>query len=218
MAATINVLSNLTLNLAVELTLLQMTVGHDGLLRGSEICSGLVVSDFTWSDDYTSVTIKLDRSKCNREGDAELIVLVDSGPHSAVRLLFQWFNKHDLWTKFDFYVFPNLSKNSAVVLNWGSFGKVDSLRRRIKELVSRTGRLGRRFGTHSLRAGGATDLFNAGVPFPIIQKFGRWKSNACLRYYRDVDRVAFGAAKAFKKLRFKANNKNHKATGKRGRV
>jgi hypothetical protein len=37
---------------------------------------------------------------------------------------------------------------------------------------------------HSFRAGGATDLFNAGVPYQVIQKQGRWKSAAVLVYFK----------------------------------
>ncbi|KAJ8576321.1 hypothetical protein ON010_g2891 [Phytophthora cinnamomi] len=39
-----------------------------------------------------------------------------------------------------------------------------------------------RFGSHSLRSGGATALFNAGVDSLAVKKFGRWKSDAVERY------------------------------------
>ena len=55
----------------------------------------------------------------------------------------------------------------------------------IKFSVERIGLSGGNFAGHSLRAGGATDLFAAGVPYPVIKKFGRWKSDAALLYYRD---------------------------------
>lgn len=36
----------------------------------------------------------------------------------------------------------------------------------------------RRFGTHSLKSGGATALFNAGADSLAVKLFGRWKSDA----------------------------------------
>lgn len=56
------------------------------------------------------------------------------------------------------------------------------------------------YSGHSLRAGGATDLFVAKVPYPIIKKAGRWKSDAALLYYRDEEDVAQVVTKAFEML------------------
>jgi hypothetical protein len=53
------------------------------------------------------------------------------------------------------------------------------------------------YSLHSFRAGGATDLFKVGVPYPKIQKYGRWKSDAALVYYRDEIEIAASAAVAF---------------------
>ena len=39
---------------------------------------------------------------------------------------------------------------------------------------------------HSLRIGAATVAFELGVPFPVIQQMGRWRSNAVLAYIRPV--------------------------------
>ena len=35
-----------------------------------------------------------------------------------------------------------------------------------------------RFGTHSVRIGGATALLHAGMPIELIQRYGRWLSSA----------------------------------------
>ena len=53
------------------------------------------------------------------------------------------------------------------------------------------------YAGHSFRAGGATELFNRRVPYPIIKKFGRWKSDSALDYYRDEDETGKAVAKAF---------------------
>jgi integrase len=74
------------------------------------------------------------------------------------------------------------------------------LRSRIKGAISAIGRDSTRFGGHSLRAGGATDLFRARVPYPSIKKFGRWKSDTALIYYRDEDKISNEATKGFRRI------------------
>lgn len=53
------------------------------------------------------------------------------------------------------------------------------------------------YSNHSFRAGGATDLFIIGVPYPKIKKYGRWKSDAAMVYYRDDIEVSGAVARAF---------------------
>ena len=70
----------------------------------------------------------------------------------------------------------------------------------IKKMVSLIGLDKALYSGHSLRAGGATDLFVAKVPYPIIKKAGRWKSDAALTYHRDEDDVAKVVAHGFEIL------------------
>ena len=79
-------------------------------------------------------------------------------------------------------------------------GNVDWFRKFIKKMVSLIGFNPIFFSGHSLRAGGATDLFVAKVPYPIIKKAGRWKLDAALLYYRDEDDVAKVISQAFEIL------------------
>ena len=53
-----------------------------------------------------------------------------------------------------------------------------------------------RIGTHSLRVGGATALFNAGYDLTMIQRFGRWSSAAFHGYLWDTFGATKGAATA----------------------
>ena len=53
------------------------------------------------------------------------------------------------------------------------------------------------FSGHSLRAGGATDLFVARVPYFLIKKMGRWRSDAAMLYYRSEEDVCLAVAAAF---------------------
>jgi len=43
-------------------------VGHDGLTRGAELCSGLDTSKFKWFKNKRKVTLVLDRTKAHRSG------------------------------------------------------------------------------------------------------------------------------------------------------
>ena len=46
-----------------------------------------------------------------------------------------------------------------------------------------------RLSAHSLRRGGATAAYEAGVPLEAIMRHGRWRSNAVLAYLRESVRV-----------------------------
>ena len=56
------------------------------------------------------------------------------------------------------------------------------------------------YSGHSLRSGGATDLFVQRVPYFLIKKMGRWKSEAAMIYYRCDDDVRQAVAVAFDNL------------------
>ncbi|ETI30304.1 hypothetical protein F443_22572 [Phytophthora nicotianae P1569] len=54
----------------------------------------------------------------------------------------------------------------------------------IKMAAAKAGYHPKRFGSHSLRSGGATALFNAGFDSLAVELFRRWKSDAVERYTR----------------------------------
>lgn len=58
------------------------------------------------------------------------------------------------------------------------------IRLRLHALLSQLGYPGSRYGTHSLRRGGATWLLLSGVPLPIIKILGDWKSDCVMRYIK----------------------------------
>ena len=73
----------------------------------------------------------------------------------------------------------------------------DSLVSRIKLIAQRLGLPAEDYAGHSLRAGGATDLFIARVPYFIIKKMGRWSSDALMVYYRHDEDVIHAVSAAF---------------------
>lgn len=74
------------------------------------------------------------------------------------------------------------------------------LRQQIKRQVARLGMDPKRYANHSLRAGGATDLFVARVPYYVIKKAGRWQSDAAMIYYRDDEDVEKAVRKGRERL------------------
>ena len=56
------------------------------------------------------------------------------------------------------------------------------------------------YSTHSLRAGGATDLFVARVPYFAIKKMGRWKSDSAMLHYRCKEDVCNAVTEAVRVL------------------
>ena len=51
-------------------------------------------------------------------------------------------------------------------------------------------------GSHSLRIGGATALFNAVGSIDVVKRFGRWRSSAFQSYLWEGDQHAQGISKA----------------------
>ena len=165
-------------------------MGHDGLLRLDEIARPLKVKHIIWGPLNRRFNLQLDRTKTHRQGGPVSVAFkIRQGP-CAVRALRQLFDSRNLWNKPEAILFPSRhrSKSGCVSGSW--------FRRHIKRLCSAIGLDGARYSGHSLRAGGATALFVARVPYAVIKRAGRWRSDACLLYYRDsahVQRKIFGA-------------------------
>jgi integrase len=177
-----------------------LTVGHDGLLRLGELCSGLCKEDFVWWAKGEGVSILLNRTKTHRVGGAVKVDLVDTdSPFSGVKLLRRWWEKRRLGAQPErTIVFPDvLGKqqhmgDGTVKDNW--------VRQMIKKAAARLGLDPRRYSGHSLRAGGATDLFVARVPYFIIKRMGRWTTDAAMIYYRSEEDVRREVRRAFSRM------------------
>ena len=66
--------------------------------------------------------------------------------------------------------------------------KADHWAKAVKSVMEGLGLDPRHYGCHSLRVGGATELFAAGVRSEIIQLLGRWRSDT----FKDYVRVPIG--------------------------
>jgi len=182
----------LSLSLSDSVCRAMLWLGHDGLLRVSELVCGHQAYDFTFNTARTLMSLRLWRDKTHRSGSfVSVSFQLRPGP-CAVRAVLALFDMLDLWVKPRSFVFPALSARSMSYTVSKSF-----IQRRIKSLVALIGLNPRVFSTHSLRAGGATDLFVAKVPYGHIMKMGRWKSLAFLMYFRDTSDVRNAVFSAF---------------------
>lgn len=105
-------------------------------------------------------------------------------------------DQRKIWESPDALIFPTMRKRRShspcLSHAW--------LRSRIKRAVSHLGLDSSLYSCHSLRAGGATDLFAARVPYHFIKRMGRWRSDVCLSYYRDQHDVSKAIFSGFRRL------------------
>jgi hypothetical protein len=167
-------------------------LGHDGLLRLGDLTSELLVSDIIWSPNQHDFELKVDRTKTHRKGDPISIPYRSRPGPCAVRKMRKYFALAKFKCKSDF-LFPSPLSSSSIISE-------SCIRNRIKSLCSKIGLDPSRFSGHSLRAGGATDLFNEGVDYNFIKLLGRWKSDTALIYYRDRTGLSRAIKSAFCKL------------------
>ncbi len=183
-----------------RMAIVMMTVAHDGMLRAGEICRGLRAVDLCWNRARSTVTINLLRTKGYRTGGGQLVTLFDYGKGSGCALLREWIQDLGIVDGSIAYLFPAWEERMGA-LDASRFISTDDFRKMIKRAVASIGLDATAFSGHSCRAGGATDAFNAGVPYATVKKFGRWKSDTVLLYYRDEDEVVSRIMSAFASLR-----------------
>lgn len=177
---------------------LTIAVGHNGLLRGAELHSGLRVEDFVWLSGDREVQLRLARTKTHRAGPPLTVSYHRHEGPCAYEALRRWFTDYRLWDRPRAYVFPRVSRTGGrVSLDFHHPLSRDMWNRDLKRHFAAAGLDPLQYSGHSLRAGGATDLFTAGTPYPVIKKAGRWKSDAALQYFRARDHVAAEVAAAF---------------------
>ena len=182
----------------------QYLVYHQGLFRLDEMhpVGGLRTSHIRWSVCRRSLKMKLLRTKTHRAGGALWVEMADGGGRmSGVRMLRKWFDRRKLWDKADAIVFPQFTHYAIGAdskVNLANPYSINMLVQRLRLRLDKLSLDGRLFSGHGFRAGGATDLFNARLPLPLVMKAGRWKTaEACLRYYRQNSILAEVVAQIF---------------------
>ena len=173
-----------------DLQLLAMfTLAHDGLLRGSELCN-LKLADLQWTTrEQTAFVLLIHKSKCNKTGPPEEIYLQQyAAPHGlcAASVLREYLAQIQMRFGCNLQTLP--TSTPLFPLDWVSPAK--SLPKRIfvdkmRVMLERAGIPASNYTGHSFRSGGTTDLYYANCRPFIIQRLGRWKSDAWHIYIRD---------------------------------
>ena len=176
-----------------------MMLAHNALLRTGELLSGIAVSDIHWNLYERSFTLVLIRSKAHRKGGAESIKCMDYEGMSAFKLMKKWFDMWGLWEHPTMQVIPCASSpmSQATRFDFTTTASRYWWRKIVATTIKAIQLDPTMYSGHSFRAGGATDLFVARVPYNIIKAMGRWKSDAALKYYRDDQDIANAVAAAF---------------------
>lgn len=172
---------------------LLLETGHNGLLRSGELLSGVIAEDVLWYKDRSGFRMKIDWTKT---GGVAYIDYWDFGGVNAVSLMRRWWKLKNLSNFPDAQVFPAV-RHGGKGFDFSKPASQQWLRKWIKKAVASVGLDPRKYSGHSLRAGGATDLFVARVPYYIIKKKGRWVSDAAMLYYRDEEDIQEAVSKAF---------------------
>ena len=163
------------------------------------------MADILWEPGHKGFRLLLDQTKTGRTGVGVYISYRDYGGVNAVSLMRQWFDMMNLWRKHQSLVFPATTRGGSLDFSKSPSGSW--FRSKVKKACTSVGLAAAHYSGHSFRAGGATDLFVARVPYYIIKKKGRWISDAALIYYRDEDDVDDAVEKAFRILVVKRENK-----------
>ena len=176
--------------------------GHDGILRGGEVWSGIKSRQIAWHSDGRGFDLLLWRTKTHRSGGFIRISYRESGGSiNAVVLMRAWFKARSLWDKPDADLWLGIHR-TANGFGFGPSQKPSANKaiwvEALRFLLYQMGLEGRIFSGHSLRVGGACDLFDSGFPLAWIMRVGRWKTaEAALEYYRDNHAMADEVSRIF---------------------
>jgi hypothetical protein len=112
----------------------------------------------------------------------------------------RWFdlNRLDEPASASLQLFPRRLSRSRFL--WPQPLSYDALVARVKRAAEMLGLDKEDYSGHSLRAGGATDLFIARTPYYVIKKMGRWLSDSAMIYYRHEEDVAIAVHRAFRRV------------------
>jgi hypothetical protein len=157
--------------------------GMYGLMRGGEMTVKgspgsrryrlLRREEVTWYDDYVEIRLRASKTDYLRQGVTITLWRNNSATCPYTRL-------RDAWDSA-----PAQQPSAALFQDGrGSPLSYSALLRSIKDAIQALGLDFRRYGCHSLRAGGATTLALLGYPDSTIKILGRWKSVAYQRYVR----------------------------------
>jgi len=195
-AITMEIIKTMDLRDPAQLTkATQLLTAVQGLLRAGEVTNFLRAGDFIFKTSERTVLIHIPPTKTCSTGAGVFVEIADNASEmSAYKLLVRLFAMRGLHKKPSEMVFCMIRSGRLYPDKRSSKEAFGVL---IKSSVTAIGLDHTLYSGHSCRAGGATDLFAAGVPYYVVKRYGRWKSDAALIYYRCETSIARAAAKAF---------------------
>jgi hypothetical protein len=187
--------------------LLAMLMAHQGMLRVNEYAGGrLQEADVVFQTPAESgagggggcvgVVLRIRDSKTGKLDAAPQLVYIAKRPDrfDVVGPLWEHFRGHGL-------VAGTSSAGDVCVKSRPVFTMLVAgqrtetpvsdryFRGAVRDAMLRIGYGEARFGTHSLRSGGANDALDNGVPLDVVMKQGRWKSSAWMVYRRSTPQM-----------------------------
>ena len=153
-----------------------------GFLRVSEALS-LTMADISF-DNHT-VTLQLLQSKTDQFRNGQQVPITQSENQCcAFRALRRYVKSGQLCAQpLTAPLFQSIIHSKGQWRLSGSPMSYNSVRQSLRTALTNIGLNPDRFGTHSLRAGGATAAAIAGVPDELIQLQGRWRTQSSMTRY-----------------------------------
>lgn len=160
-----------------------LAIAFHGMLRVSEYANEsssvlgvrtLRLSNLRWYPNRRNphtIEILLARSKTSQFGVCKESVAFRCCCDSGICPL------HELCSYVDECRAPALVTDPLFIFHDGDIFTTSDMNRLISQLCRACGLPSVDYSSHSMRSGGATELFLAGVPLPLIQKLGRWSPN-----------------------------------------
>lgn len=153
-----------------------VAVAFFGFFRFSDLAA-ITFDQLRFSASHVSVTLPQRKTDQWREGSTVLIARVPGETWCPVTLLRRHVERFKISGTAP--VFMDLKKSTAAA----SPANYQRFRHLLLERLSAIGLDASHFGTHSMRAGGATLAANAGVPEPLLMEHGGWHSQTAARGY-----------------------------------
>ena len=179
-------------------TAAMLCIAFGALLRLAEL-RDLRLGDVSVLSDHLLVSVRKSKTDQLRQGSVRLIPAL---PADVVcpRKVFQDYRSqlvaaYALPVTDEFPLWPSLSGGlQPRPLSTTVPMSADSARAELKKVCLDSGLDPSSFTWHSCRSGGATSAARHGVPEPLVQTLGAWKSDAVKRYVRWADDTLLGAA------------------------
>ena len=156
-----------------------MVIAYAGVLRCQEALQ-IRRSDIAFHSSY--VAIFLEKSKCDKYRQGRTVMIAHTGtPMDPVGILYRYLLAADIPVNSDKYIFRGLRfdkfSGKTCLRTIDRPISYSTVRDEIRNSLSSIGLDCSNYGTHSLRAGGATAAANNGIPERLFRIHGRWQSD-----------------------------------------